>query len=418
MNRHLKRTIIILIGAILLLCFVFIGHNTLFKRNTRRIGPSNAQSMLSVPPTGTFKVTSLSKDLIVHSAYFDQRPRNGFTNATVLILNVNRTILDNGWIIGCGADNIVASNFTVYLIFENALLHTWLGPNPVTYQNQLILCYDLPAKNGSSVFAIYKTSENSPVNMVTYSQQPLFHPAPKLSPSGGDNFTVVVCSIVHNKQVPWFREFIQYQKTLGVDHIDFSVLDTFIEDGGYDQMVQNDPVVQEALHKGFINFRVWPETYEKPGDVYIHSENLRKLACTYRYLGTYDYVMPLDTDDFFIPLTGNKKLKDFIKEYCFVEPSGSCRFDWVRYFPDCGLDGKVGPDGNVTAHLKYKDMGETESYKSVHSTKAILDASYHDAHCKNCLMPGYNMESIPRSVAYVAHTRFGISEKDRRRICP
>ena len=56
----------------------------------------------------------------------------------------------------------------------------------------------------------------------------IFHPAPKVSPSGGDNFTVVVCSKVHDKQAPWFREFIQYQKTLGVDHIDFSVLESYI----------------------------------------------------------------------------------------------------------------------------------------------------------------------------------------------
>ena len=363
------------------------------------------------------QVPSLSKDLVVHSAYFDPRPRNNHNNVTVLFINVNKTILDSGWILGCGADNITASTFSVYSIFENELMHGWLGPKPVIYENQLILCYDLPAKKGSSVFAIYETSDNSVVEMVSYSRQPLFHPAPKVSPSGGDNFTVVVCSKVHDKQAPWFREFIQYQKTLGVDHIDFSVLDTFIKDDGYKQMVLNDPVVQDAFNEGYINFRVWPETYEKPGEVYYHSENLRKLACIYRYIGTYDYAMPLDTDDFFTPRTSKRKLKDYIKEYCYVKPAASCRFDWIRYYPDCGMDGTIGPDGNATAHLKNTHSNQIGNFKSVHSTKALLDASFHDARCEECLVPGYEMVSIPRSEGYVAHIRFGIAEKDRKNIC-
>ena len=280
-----------------------------------------------------------------------------------------------------------------------------------------ILCYDLPAKKGSSVFAIYKTSQNSMVELVTYSRQPLFHPAHRVQPSKGDDFSVIVCSKVHDKRVPWFREFIQYQKTLGVDHIDFSVLDKFVKDGGYDQLVLKDPVVREALEEGYINFRVWPETYEKKGEAYLHSENLRKLACMYRYLGTYDYVMPVDTDDFFNPVTSKKKLKEYIKEYCYIKPAASCRFDWIGYYADCGMDGKVGTDGNATLHLKNKKdkFIKDSKFKSVHSTKAILDASFHDARCKNCLMPGYSMVSVPKSVAYVAHVRFGL--ENHKKIC-
>ena len=375
------------------------------------------QPVVNAPPTGTYLVPSLSKDLVIHSSYFDPRPRNGHSNVTVLFINVNRTILDSKWILGCGANNIRATSFTVYSIFENVLMHAWLGPKPVIYQNQLILCYDLPAPNGSSVFAIYKTSANSTIEMVTYSRQPLFHPAPRVPPSGGDEFTVVVCSKAHDKHAPWIREFIQYQKTVGVDHIDFSVLDTFIKDDGYDQIVLKDPVVLNALQEGFINFRVWPETYEKEGEAYFHSENLRKLACIYRYIGTYDYVMPLDTDDFFNPVTSKKKLKEYIKEYCYKKPAGSCRFDWVRSYPDCGTDGNIGPDGNVTAHLKVKTKTPVGNFKSVHSTKAVLDASFHDARCKECLVPGYEMRGIPQSVAYVAHIRFGLDDQFRKRIC-
>ena len=83
--------------------------------------------------------------------------------------------------------------------------------------------------------------------MITYFREPLFHPAPRVKPSGGDNFTVVVCSKVHDEKAPWIREFIQYQKTLGINHVNFSVLDTFIKDGGYDdQLIWGNSVVQEA----------------------------------------------------------------------------------------------------------------------------------------------------------------------------
>ena len=215
------------------------------------------------PPQPTYQVTSLSKDVVIHTAYFDSRPRNGHRNVTILFANINRTILDSKWILGCGTDSIRASSYEVYSIFENVLMHNLLGPRPFTYENMLILCYDLPSINSSEVYAAYITSLDAKVEMITYSREPLFYPAPRVKPSGGDDFTVVICSKVHDKKAPWIREFIQYQKTLGLDHVDFSVLDTFIKDGGYDQLVLGDSVVRQAIHDGFINFRVWPETYEK-----------------------------------------------------------------------------------------------------------------------------------------------------------
>lgn len=360
---------------------------------------------------------SLSKDVVVQLAYFDSRPRNGYRNATVLFVNINKTIVDNDWIMGCGADKIRALNFSVYSIYENELIHNNLSLKGAVYQNKLILCYDIPAKNGSSVFAIYKTSQNSSSELITFSKQPLYFPSPRVKPRNGENFTIVVCSKVHNKKVPWFREFIQYQRTLGVDLIDFSVLDTFVEDNGYDQLVMKDSLVLDALSKGFIRTSMWNEMYNKNDEVYFHSDSLRKLSCVYRYLGTYDYAMPLDTDDFFVPQTKNKTLKDYIKQYCHDRPAGSCRFEWARYFPDCGLDGKVGSEGNVTAHLKSKRMGRIKGYKSVYKMEAVLDASFHNTTCDQCLLSGYEIMTVPRFDAYVAHIRFGSEEGENNTKC-
>ena len=106
----------------------------------------------------TMKYPPFSKDVIVHTAYFDQRPRKNHANVTVIFLTINRTIMDSGLVIGCGVDGKDASAFSLYSLFENTLLHDWLGDKPFIYENMEVLCYDMPGKNGSEVFVVYKTA--------------------------------------------------------------------------------------------------------------------------------------------------------------------------------------------------------------------------------------------------------------------
>jgi len=397
----LRRTIVTLL--FLALCGAILLH--VYGRANSCTCSMEKDEPIQIP----LSISSLSKDVIVHSAYFDSRHRDGHDNVTVLFVNVNTTIVNNSWILGCGAGRLLASSFKLYSIFENQLMHTWLdptfGPHPIVFENYLILCYDLPAKNGSDAFAVYKTSEDAEVNFVAHSRQPIFHPSPRIVPTGKHNFTVVVCSKVHDRKVPWLRDFIRYQKTLGVDHIDFSILDNFIVDDGYDDMVLKDHYIRKALMDGYINFRVWPESYRRKREVYFHSENLRKLACMYRYLGTYDFVMPLDTDDFFIPQDSPKMLKDFISQFCSADETGSCSLQWLQLYPDCGMERRSSQDGNITALLKIKHTTITGKYKSIHTTRALLDASFHDASCDQCLLPGFDIVMIPSHLAYIGHVR-------------
>ncbi len=353
----------------------------------------------------------VSKDAVVHSAYFDPRPRDNHKNVTVIFLNVNKTILDKGWVVGCGVDGRNATAFTMHSVFENELMHNWLGKKPFKYENMLTLCYDMPGRNGSEVYVFYKTGPNSREIKQT-SQHPLFVPAPRVTPTGKYNFTTVTCSKIHNRGVTFFREFVQYQRTLGVDHVHVNILDLFITDKGFEDLVVKDPYLWGEYSRGYLTFTVWKEWYEEgkwnDGDVYLHSEVLRKLECIYRFIGTYDFAMPLDTDDFFVPrVPGLTKLKDYILQYCYSKPAGTCRFQWVWHYPKCGLEGEI-TDGNVTKHLKTKVYNPNEAYnfKSVHSTKAILDASFHDARCPKCLKPGYILVHIPTHVGYVAHNRY------------
>ncbi len=190
-----------------------------------------------------------SKDLIVHTAFFDSRPRDGHMNLTVIFITVNRTILDEGWIVGCGVDGKNAPNFTMYSGLENYLMHDWLGKKPFLYENMRVHCYDMPGTNGSEVHVVYKTGPSSPEIRET-SQHPLFFPAPRVTPTGKYNFTTVTCSKIHNRKASFIHEFVQYQKTLGVDHVHFSILDHFITDKGFDDLIVNDFFYGNNIKKG------------------------------------------------------------------------------------------------------------------------------------------------------------------------
>ena len=86
----------------------------------------------------------------------------------------------------------------------------------------------------------------------------------------------------------------------------------------------------------------------------MYSETLRKLDCMYQFRGTYDYVFPLDTDEFFTPrIVGRSIIKHYIQEWFSDYWIGSCMLDWIDYYPEYG-GMKDGPnvDGNVTSMLK------------------------------------------------------------------
>ena len=84
----------------------------------------------------------------------------------------------------------------------------------------------------------------------------------------------------------------------------------------------------------------------------------------------------LDTDDFFIPrVPGQKQLHYYIDKWC--PRSGSCSFDWIDYYPDCGLKGDPGEDGNITSLLVSNVRHVWHVPKSLHSPDSVLDVGIH-----------------------------------------
>ena len=362
--------------------------------------------------------TPLSKDVIIYGAYFDERARNGHSNVTVFLISVNRTIFDRKWITQCGVGSATSNNFEIRFVQETHLMHNWLGNRKFPFEQVALDCYDLPVVNGSRAFVAYQSGKNVITDeFVSESLTPLMIPAPRIQPSGEHNLSVLTCTKAHNRGVSWLPEFIRYQKTLGVDHVHLAIIDTFIQDGGFRDYLLSDEFTRTAIQEGYLSITVWHEWYDD-NEFYVHGTIFQFLDCMYRFRGTYDYVFPLDSDDFFNPsIPGKTKLKEYITDYCSTEPFISCAFKWLIYYPGvCGMLEKVGEDGNVTKYLKPHNAKEQLKFKSLHSMKAIVDFSFHDATCKRCLLPGYSVRRIEPEIAYAAHNRLYM-DKNRAKVC-
>ena len=323
-------------------------------------------------------------------------------------------------IAGCGVDNTMGTSFKVRYVYEDVRQHRWqkIKKTPIhKYQQLIVECYGITIDGEARSFLLYYNKSMN-ILMRVYSSDLVVVPAPRVTPKSNSNITSVVCTKALSRGVPWLPEFLRYQKTLGVDHIHVAILDTFMKDGGYRDILANNSFFLRGVKEGFITVQVWRELYQKD-EWFYYGNILMYLDCTYRYRGTYDFVSLLDTDDFLTIRVPGMSYKDFILKHCYLEGIGSCSFKWLFYYPGlCGMKGKVGGDGNVTANLvPHRARKEQRwNYKSIHLSGAIRDSSFHDASCSECLLKGYRAILIPENIAYVAHNRIWSKHK-KEKLC-
>ena len=366
------------------------------------------------------KQSPVSKDLVIHRVYFDDRKKEKHKNQTVFFIDTNWTIYTNNWIVGCGINNQRATDYLIRLPAE----FYWIrgnkakAPNQTVYEHMYVDCYDLPAKSGDRAFLIYKTS-NVSQEVTVESEYPLIFPKPPvIPPKDGYNVTVVVCIKANSKAAPFLGEIIHYQKSIGVDHISLIALSTFIKDGGLIQLIKKHPYIFKYFVDGFVSIDLWKSWYnetEEAKEIRLFSESIRKVACTYEYRGTYDYSMPIDTDDFFTPRIKNQKnIKYYINSFCRDYQIGSCTIKWINYFPDfCGLNA-IPKDGNVTKALKSLTRHKVGVGKSIHKTSALLDATFHDARPRGrhpSLVKGYYFIGVKEMYCSISHIRKNAAPK-------
>lgn len=355
------------------------------------------------PPLPPLLVPS-PKDLILRSVYFDSRPRNGYSNASVFLLEVKKVILQNNLILGCKVGKYFSTNFKIRNLGESIPIHD-LHPQ-LTHDFVLLDCYNVPVETSSTsvshfsnAFLIYRTEGNQSKLITVQSEHPFMIPAHHQPPSNsGYKFSVAVCVAVLFGQPPSFTEWLRYQKAIGVDHIHIIAEDSFTKG-----CASNDPYFNQLRNDNYISMDVWEKKLYS-SEVWYHSQSLAYEDCIYRMRGTYDYIFMLDTDDFFIPrVPGQKGLHYYINKWC--PRSGSCEFDWIDYYPDCGLKGDPGEDGNITSLLVSNARHLSHVPKSLHSPESVLDVGIHVPN--KFVDDKWNVGYVSQSMAYVAHIRTG-----------
>ena len=220
---------------ILLLNTILVG--TLLKVGILCNDESNSVATFKLPNSkNIFVPTSNTKDVIVRSAYFDDRPRNGHANATVFMLQVRKDIvkLNTTLILGCGVGKLITTAHTLRPC-GGPILNKRIDEHfsKVTYDELVLDCFDLSAQNGSTAFVIYKSDVHSSSARIVESERPLFIPV-KHQPHHIQqvyNFKIISCVNIFGSP-NWLAEWLQYQKAIGIDHVHVTIQDSFLNHQG------------------------------------------------------------------------------------------------------------------------------------------------------------------------------------------
>ncbi len=358
---------------------------------------STTQQTISTQELPTFFP---SKELFVRAIYFDDRERNGHKNSSVFLVVVKKSITDQKLIVGCQIDDKIATDFEVRLIGETPL---WRHFYPkINHEEAFVECFDLPAKNGSNGYIHFKQNWNSSVELAA-SERPLLVRQLKVPPTTAEGkkygFTIATCAKVFGSNPPWLKEWLLYQRALGVQHVHLDAEDTFKLAGWLEK-----PFIKEVIKEGFLSIDIWNK-YLSTGEIWYHNQGLIYEDCLYRLQGVYDYLILMDTDDFLTPRNPKEKqLHYYINKYCRGENIGSCKFKWIEYYPDhFGLNKSIPiPDGNVTKQLTNYSHYIQGNPKSLHRANVIIDAATHYAYK---MVKGYVIKPVSMDVMYAAHMR-------------
>ena len=337
----------------------------------------------------------LSREVIVRHVYFDPRPRNGYYNTTVFLMEAKGSHLPKERFSGCRVGQYTSKEVYLRSLKKNNGTLT------------LVECYNVPGvvRNGDSAFLFYNISTHLTVQVS--SLKPLFLPEPG-SAHKPPSATVVMCVGMirlgnhtpseHGMLYHWLR----YHKVVGVDHVHMFTQNNFVMDGG----LQNE-VVKQALREGYLSIDFWPKwlSFKEVKGVK-NSQILAYQDCLNRFRGVYDYAVYADSDDFFVPVKKNTSIKYYLKTWCSGKTS-TCKFTWRQYFPSCGWNPDfIEPNGNVTGAVTYKKTYDHKYPKSAHQLRAILKVGVHNP---KDVQKGYRAprHSVPPQEAYFAHIRFG-----------
>ena len=393
--KSLKKVFLVLNLAVVVLVFIVI---VLIPRLSLVNIKSNFSLKLSQVlyhvqyPSGLPSAFSLTgPDLTIRSVYFDDRPRYGYKNAAVFLVEIRKSILEYGSVVGCEIGQQYKSTMKIHRLNVNGMIGDFIDERPSqTHTMAMIDCFNVNPKNGSSARLLYKKYSNG-LLVSAESDQPFF--VPPLKKTDARSYKIASCIGTAYGNPSFIGEWIHYQKTLGVDHIFLIADETFTSHRKQTQ-------VKLALEEGFLTMQVWKQRLTTGTQIDYHSQLLAYHDCLYRSRGTFDYMLFNDQDDFFIPCVPMyKTLHHYIDRWCI---KGSCAFEWIEYYPSCGMKHNSTGNGNLTMLLTSDTHKVTHLKKCLHRLAAVVEVGVHEV---RELLPGFKSVKVPPSIAYMAHLR-------------
>ncbi len=330
--------------------------------------------------------------LTVRSVYVDSRQHAG---QVTFLIEVKKSILNlsQGSIMGCRVGKHFTRKFTTRVLYTNGpLAGLFVDDKPyLTHTMAVVDCFGLSSvQNGSNSSLVY--TNPSGFILPAESERPLLI-LPQLLEEN-QPYRILCCTAVLYGRPPFLKDWLTYQKVIGVDHVYMIATDEFQD--------MNESYIMRAISEGFLTVEIWQEYLQSDVDIRYHSQLLAYQDCIYRYRQSYDYVMMTDQDDFFVPLVPNVTLRYYIDRWCSGKGEGTCAFHWREYHPDCGMRDGPAVNGNLTSLLVSTRTIERSSHKCIHKLSAVREIGVHKA---REYKKGYDEARVPKEVAYVAHLR-------------
>ena len=363
-----------------------------------RSRPSNTPSNVpSSAPTSTYH-SAPTVHVLPRSAYFDlyHKPTNSCKNATIILVAISKTALHNHLVTGCESEEYKSTELKVEIFIQ---YDRWIHKHfpLLTHDEARVTCCNMPVQNGSTTFILYRDEMGHERKAET--ERALYIPPgrPHFNENNQQKPSIVVCVTIFGKP-PWFREWLLYQKSIGVDHIYLYIIEKSLN------MTEGKSILQQYIDSNYATLDVW-KMYLNESQVYYNQQVLLYQDCVHRHRNTFDYALLYDTDDFFVPtVPGETNIHYYVQKiFNYRTTIGSAMFTWSLHNPDCGLtqDPSTIKDGNITRYLVTYNHWD-EYYKALHKLSAVKDIGIHEP---MALYSGYIKQKVPKSLGYVAHIR-------------
>ena len=349
---------------------------------------SSENVMDAIPPSEGNKL------VIPISAYFDDRPRGIYSNATIILANILNSVYSNGDIVGCQVDQqINTQNFGLKPVH---LTH-WVRFNKpkIIYTDVIVLCYDMPLGTNASLIYRRVYRKNSYYFRV-YSEKKILVPDVNRKTYPPYKHSVIVCTIGYGTPLH-FEEWLKYQMLIGVDLVHLNVQESFVN-----QTFKKSTWLQKYIKRGFVNMEVW-KTYLNATKSFYYSQSLLYQDCIRRYRHSHDFILMVDVDDYFIPRIPDKvDIHDYIDKLFPFTLVGAVKIQWIEYY--CYPKLKTGrPTSNLTRYVDHSKYTILRPAKAMYRLPVVEEVAIHEP---TFLLPPYSTLTLANAnEVYIAHMR-------------